>query len=177
MTFWSEGGPVEVASALLLGLAAILLAVRAVREPSLWHLPVLALLLCLRELDLDKAAGAGLLKSRTYTGDAPLGVKLLGLAVIALTLWATWRLVRRGWTPLRAAWRGGAAWPGLLVAGTAMAAAAKAVDGLNRKLEPFGLAVSERDAAFAARAEETMELAFAALVVLAVLSVRRRHSL
>ena len=177
MSFWSEGGPVEVASALLLGLAAILLAVRAAREPSLWHLPVLALLLCLRELDLDKAAGAGLLKSRTYTGDAPLGVKLLGLAVIALTLSAAWRLVRRGRAPFLAAWRGGAAWPGLLVAGVVMVGVAKAIDGLNRKLEPFGLAVSERAAVFAGRAEETMELGFAALVVAAVLSAWRGRPL
>ena len=174
MQLWTESGLVEVMTALLLGALALLLLWRAVRAPQLWHLPVIATLLCLRELDLDKAVEPGLLKSRTYTGDAPLTVKLLGLLVVGLALWSLWRLVRHGWGPFRAAWAEGRAWPGLLVAAVVMVVVAKAVDGLNRKLAPFGVRVPDRVEDFAAKAEEVMELGFAALLVIAAASVLRR---
>ena len=176
MQLWTESGLVEVTTALLLAALALLLLWQAVRAPHLWHLPVIAALLCMRELDLDKAVEPGLLKSRTYTGDAPLAVKLLGLLVVGLALWSLWRLVRHGWAPFRAAWAEGRAWPGLLVAAVAMVVVAKAIDGLNRKLEPFGVQVSDRTEAFAVKAEEVMELGFAALLVVAAVSVLRRPS-
>ena len=170
MDLFAEGGLVENATAALLALLAVILALRAARAPRFWHLPVIAALLCMRELDLDKAAPYGILKSRTYTGDAPLAFKLFGLAVIALILLCLWCLVRHGWRPFREAWRAGRAWPGLTVAAVAMVVVAKSIDGLNRKLAPFGLSVGEDAAAFSVAAEETMELGFAALLVIAAVT-------
>lgn len=176
--FWSESGPVETATAALLLLLALILALRAAREPSLWHLPVIAALLFARELDLDKAVEPGLLKARTYRGDAPLAVKLLGAAVIVVALVALWRLVRRGWAPFRAAWGEGRAWPVLVVVAVAAVGVAKTIDGAPRKLAPYGVEVSLALEERLIRVEETLELGFAALLVGATLAAWRaaRHS-
>ncbi|MBM2574741.1 hypothetical protein JQC91_00355 [Jannaschia sp. Os4] len=171
--FWSESGPVELGTAALLAILTAVLLWRAVRAPRLWHLPMLGALLTMREFDLDKAVEPGLLKARTYSGDAPLAVKLLGLFVIVLALVCLWRVAR----DLPAAWRAlraGAAWPWLV--GTAIVAVvvAKSFDGIGRKLAPFGIDVPPETVLALSRVEEVLELLFALLLLIAATVAWRR---
>ncbi|MEM9550303.1 MAG: hypothetical protein AAGA05_03955 [Pseudomonadota bacterium] len=166
-----EGGPIETASALLWIYAAAALvwfAPRTVLGQG-WQFPALFVLFAARELDMDKAyLSEGILKARLYSGDAPIGEKLIGLIVIALILTIAIRLFRRNlgdWL------RGlGRAAPWALTAGGALALAfvSKTIDGAGRKLEPLGIQLSDAVIAATGATEEWMELAFVLLAVLAV---------
>ena len=161
----SEGGPVEVATALTLLLCAALSAQRGLGL----HLVAGFLLLAAREFDADKRfTSEGLLQLRLYSGDSPLAEKLLGVLVIGIALWAIWRLLRNDF----GGWRGGvrsghpAAWSVMLA--FALVVVAKSLDGLARKLAPLGIDVTAAVSARSGRAEEVLELVFAGLLVYAV---------
>lgn len=84
--------------------------------------------------------------------------KTLGLAVVLLILVCAWRLAR---ISLPRCWRGllrGANWAWLVATGAALIAIAKAMDGLDRKLAPWGIAVDPVTAMRAGRIEEVLEL-------------------
>lgn len=166
---WSEGGPIEGLSALLLLVLTIALAWHArARLIRFWNLPLLALALTGRELDLDKRLfDPGLLKLRMYTGDAPLVDKLLAGAVLALLIWAGIRTLRQGWRPLRAALRGPAGWGHAVVVGLLLVVVAKSMDGADRKLRPFGVEFDPRTVLTLGHVEEALELGFALCLLLA----------
>lgn len=127
---------------------------------SEWHVPVILILMALRELDFDKRfTSEGVLQLRLYTGSSPLWEKAVGLAVVVLILVCGWRLAR---ISLPRCWRGllrGANWAWLMAAGAALIVIAKALDGLDRKLAPWGIAVDPVTAMRADRIEEILELA------------------
>mgnify|MGYP006900560329 FL=1 len=126
---------------------------------SEWHVPVILILMALRELDVDKRfTSEGVLQLRLYTGSSPLWEKALGLAVVLLILVCAWRLAR---ISLARCWRGllrGANWAWLVATGAALIVIAKAMDGLDRKLAPWGIAVDPVTAMRAGRIEEVLEL-------------------
>ncbi|MFA3918641.1 hypothetical protein [Ruegeria hyattellae] len=167
----SEGGPIETASALLWGYAALSLiwVAPGIALGRGWHFILLFLLFAARELDMDKAyLSEGILKARLYTGDAPLGEKLIGLMVIALILSVVIRMLRENLGDWLRALRQGSTWA--LAAGGALSLAivSKTVDGAGRKLAPLGIDLSHTLDTGLGMAEEWMELGFVLLAILAV---------
>ena len=176
---FKEGHAFETASALILGAVAGFWYYAGADDMQgrQWHLPVILVLMMLRELDFDKRfTSLGLLKLRLYTGSAPLWEKAIGLAVIALILICAWRLVvitvPRWWAGLRAghasSWLAGAAVLVLVLA--------KTLDGLDRKLAGFGIVLPEDLGRIIGRAEEIMELGVAIMLMQALVVFLRDRS-
>ncbi|WP_179379143.1 hypothetical protein [Jannaschia marina] len=174
-----ENGAFELATVVTLALVA---ATFVLRLPSLafgakWHLPMLAVLLALRELDFDKRfMETGILKLRLYTGDGPLLPKLIGGVVVILVLVCLWRVLRRDGPIWFAALRRREGWAIALPLGVLGVVIAKSVDGLGRKLEPFGIALSDAQDVFAVTAEEGLEFGFALALLLSLFLWIRRYA-
>ena len=170
--FFKEGGAIELATAAaLFALSAgmMLLVVQGRPDTRFWHLPVLLFLMGGREMDWDKSLlSNGMLKSRFYLGDAPIWEKAIGLAVVMLLLYCTIRTIRLGAGPALRALRRGAAWPLAFAAGVALVMGAKAIDGIDRKLSPWGIAIPDDLVSLAGKVEEVMELAFVLSIILAL---------
>lgn len=168
---FAESGPVEMASAAFLMLAAGALFRDMGRRRAWgdWHLAVLALAAGLRELDWDKAfTDSGVLSLRLYSGTAPAGQKMAGGLVLILLVWAGLRLLRRDLVPWWHALQRGTLSLWLMLAVSGLYAAAKLLDGLGRKLASWGIELSEQASRAAGLAEEGLELAGAMLVLQAV---------
>lgn len=167
---FKEGHSIETLSVLLLALAVVLwftlAGPHALRE---WQIPVLLTLMAAREMDFDKRfSDDGLLKLRTYTGDAPLMTKLVGAAVIALVLVASYRLLRRNLPFWWARLRSGHADALLILGAFVTGVVAKTLDGLARKLDPLGVAVPQNVDMLASRAEEVLEMLCYWMVCIAI---------
>ena len=177
---FKEGHAIEFFAAVYYCLAAVLLTAMlpAARLRGQWHLPVILVLMTLREFDLDKRlTSEGILQLRLYSGPAPLGEKIAGAMVTALILVCGWRLALR---TLPAFWRGLRAmdpsrWLALF-AGTAIVIS-KSLDGLERKLAAFGYGIGRDVAVWASRSEEMLELAASMMLVMAVVHGCRRWAL
>lgn len=177
---FAESGPIEQTSALFLLLSALALTVDLVwrRDWGRWHLAVLVLAAGLRELDWDKAfTDSGVLQLRLYSGDGPLTHKIIGAAVLITLVWAGLRLLRRNLPDWLRALRGGDVGAWLMLAALGLYGVAKSLDGLARKLAPWGIEISDWANRTAGRSEEAMEL-FGAILILQVvaLSLIRRAS-
>lgn len=175
---FKEGHSIEVMSVLLLCGAAILwfwLGVHRLNRRD-WHIPVILLLMGLREMDFDKRfTSEGLLQLRLYSGAAPLWEKALGVAVIGLILWCGLRLA---WINLPRWLRGiGRLQPVSWLVGCAalLLVVAKSLDGIDRKLAPFGIDIPRDVVMFSGRIEEVMEMVMALLLMQAVAVFAYRH--
>lgn len=166
---FAETGPIERLSAAYLIVAALWLA--AISPAARWHQVVLIAAAGMRELDWDKAfTNSGVLSLRLYSGDSPLVQKLAGLMVLTLLIWAGLRLLRRDFWPWVRDLRMGRAGAWLLAGCFALHVVAKSLDGLGRKLAPWGIDLSEWTNTIAGRAEEALEL-IAAILILQVIAV------
>lgn len=168
--FLKEGHTVEICSVLLLlqGIACWV-AVRGRGGWRDWQIPAILGLFALREMDADKRfTESGLLKLRSYAGDAPLGEKLLGACAVLFSLLVIWRLVRRNVPAWRQDLRGREPYAIAVLLAALMTVAGKALDGLGRKLLDLGIVLSARADTRAGHAEEWLELAAWWLLCLAV---------
>jgi hypothetical protein len=167
---YGEDGPIEIASIVAYGGAAIaFLAAAPGRLRQLWQVPATLVFAIGRELDLDKSLlSGGILKSRFYTGDYPLWEKGVGLAIVAVALWTGGRLLRHGTGPVIRGLREGRAWPWLTIGALVSVVLAKGMDGIGRKLAPWGIEVSEALNAALGDLEEWLELGASAAILLAV---------
>ena len=168
----TEGVGAEQASATALFAALVIYTIDRFGAGNVrsWHVAFLLAMLALRELDLDKRLFAdGMLKLRFYTGnEAPLWQKGIGGAVVVTILVAVWRLFRQQFREWRAALLAKAVWAWVVLAAFVVGALAKSLDGIGRKLAPFGIRFdSDLDLAFGL-IEETLEMFFALALVLAV---------
>lgn len=177
-----EHGGVELASALLyLWAAAVWIGLHGRREALRgWQVPGALLLMSAREFDLDKSlTSVGLLKSRLYlSAEAPAWERLLGLAVIGLILAVVVRLVRHQGRAFLARLRAGGRAEATMLAGLLLAAFAKSIDGIGRKLAGVGLDLGAGTVAAFGGAEEAVELMVPLLFLGAVLlgAHRRRRA-
>lgn len=174
---FKEGHSVEVMSAVLILTAALLwFCLGAARGQSgQWHIPVILLLMAMRELDFDKRfTSEGVLQLRLYSGPSPLWEKLIGAAVVALIVICGLRLlvlnVPRWWRGLRM----GAATSWLIAGAGMLLVVSKTLDGLGRKLASLGVYIDPAKGQLASRAEELLELAMAIMLVQAVICFSRR---
>ncbi|MFW8596188.1 hypothetical protein [Cribrihabitans neustonicus] len=166
-----EDGPVEKASAVLWGGSALiaLYFLPLDRLGAWWQVPAAFAFLGARELDFDKRfLTEGILQMRLYTGDAPVWEKAVGLAVIAAILVTFIRLLRLGGPQFLQALKAGTAWAWATAGGLVLAVASKSLDGIDRKLDDFGIEVSAAVVEWAFVSEELMELMCAALLVWAI---------
>lgn len=157
---FEEGQAVEVWSAVLLAQGALgWFAAQGRHGWAEWQIPAMLALFAMRELDFDKRfTESGVFKLRGYTGDFPLGEKLLGLAVIAVLALCLWRLARRNLPGLLRDLRAPRAYALTLAVGCGLAALGKGLDGIGRKLAPLGVEIGETLSARAGVAEEGLEL-------------------
>ena len=179
-----ESGPIEVASAVGYFVCALYMISRGGRDfiVSRGYFVVLTLLFGFRELDFDKAfTTMGILKSRFYlSSDVPLQEKVIGLLVIALIVWTVFQLLRHHFTEFMRGLKQRAP----VALGVALIffllAFSKSIDGLARKLKPFGIETSAEVSRWAGSVEEVLELGIPIYMVLtfhAWLSRRRAVSL
>lgn len=155
---------------LLLTAVALLLATRDGGWRRRWHLIAIPVALALREMDLDKAIlSEGILQLRLYSGDAPLTEKLFGAVIVAFVVMLMFRFVRHdAWGWLRGV-RAGRPMQLILLAGGVAVIVAKSMDGLARKLQPFGVTLTPETQRILVAAEESLELGFALALLVAVL--------
>lgn len=165
------------------GMSAILLLVAAGmwfgfgahrRQPRDWHIPVILILMALRELDFDKAfTTEGILQLRLYSGAAPLWEKAIGAFFVLLILICGLRLA---WFNLPRWFRGlrrGDPTSWLVGASGVLLIVAKSLDGIDRKLAPFGISFSRDFVTQSGRFEELMEMVMAILLIQAVIYYAR----
>lgn len=169
--FFAEGGPLEVASVLpyVIGAAGFLLIWPSRALGDAWHVTLLFLLFAARELDWDKSFTAeGVLQASLYSGDHPISQKIIGGLIIFATLAMIYRFVRHGTGPLLRGLRAGELWAWAGSSAFLFAVATKSIDGIGRKLAPYGVELSPMVEAAFAQAEESGELVLSVLLVLSL---------
>ncbi|OCX65893.1 hypothetical protein BFP70_07095 [Thioclava sp. SK-1] len=163
---FAEGQGVELVTVVLFGFALVVWARTSPDRVQGWHIATILALMAMREMDFDKRfTSNGVLQLRLYTADGPLIEKIIGLIVIAVILAAVWRLIRRDVAPWLFGLRAGRLQAWLMVAAFGLLVFAKAIDGIGRKLAPFGVEFSPLFESRAARIEELCEMLFAILIV------------
>lgn len=175
----SEEGPVEQATAIGYGLAAIavwLLCGRLQAPSDNLALSIVCLAFGARELDLHKAWTDGsVLSARFYSGPVPITQKLVALAVLLPIVLALVHLLRRHARDVYAGWRRRETVSVTIVTFTVTMLLTKALDrSLNVYYEATGTRLPEALYHLQAPFEEVTELALPALILLALLQQRRR---
>ena len=166
-TILKEGGWVETASWISYFVAAAFVLIRMLSQPTRWSMLICTMLLGMRELDFDKRfTTMGIFKSRFYgSEDVPLGEKLIAALITAAIVVTLIFLVKEHLLPSikRLGKREGATWSVFLAGG--LMVFAKSIDGLSRKLEPFGIEPSDATNRIVGSVEECFELTAALLIV------------
>lgn len=167
-----EGGAVELCSAGFYLVALAALCARSTVKRA-WPGMVALLAMFLRELDADKRfTDEGLLSTKIFVYDTAVWQKLLAAGVLVILLISVGALIRRGVPRLLRALAERQTWSIYFVSALVLAALSKSIDGLGRKLAPFGLRVSDTVNSRAGRIEEVMELGIPVLLLMAVLAMR-----
>lgn len=167
--FRKEWRGVELASAVSLTLCVptYFFFVRGSGPRDLWFVPFFLVLLAMREFDMDKAfLEKGVFQARLYTGPAPLLDKIIGATVVGVILYALWCVVRRGLPAWGSALRMKQGWAVTLLIAIAIVVIAKTLDGIDRKLLPFGATFTQQQVYVFASIEECLELVFSVLLAL-----------
>lgn len=176
---FDEGRAIERATAIIFALCAGLWWLLPPTDTSQrhWHISCIAALMCMRELDWDKAfTTSGIMGLKLYTGTAPILEKIIGISVLLFILWMGLRLIRHN----LGHWRRGipsfnpVSW--MLLVATIMLVTAKALDGVVRKLTPYGFEISSRFQLLSMRIEEIFELSTAILMAMTVVVFSKSQS-
>lgn len=168
----TEGGPVETLSAVGYAVCIILMAVLwGVRGLfHRWYIALMMALFAARELDLDKRPFTeGLLKSRQYIGDTvPGGERLMAFVILIAIVATIVILVRRHAVGFLRGVLAGTPAAVATAVGIAYIAVFKSIDGIARKLAPYGIEVSEAASDAASVIEEVGELGIPLMFGLAI---------
>lgn len=174
-----EGHSIEIASAAYCALAFVawLWLHTDDQDHRNWQIPVILALMCMRELDFDKRFTTdGVLQLRLYSGPAPIVEKLIGGAIVLLILICGIRLLLINLPRWLSGLRDGAATSWVIAMAGTLLIALKSLDGINRKLEPFGIELAPETVMMTTRAEEIFELAATMAMVMAVSYYSVHHS-
>ncbi|TQS73822.1 hypothetical protein ERN12_08915 [Rhodobacteraceae bacterium] len=176
---FSEGTGAELVTVVLFAFAFGLWWTTSPSRRAGWHIGMVIILMMMRELDFDKRFTAdGVLQLRLYSSaDNPVYQKVIGFMVIALIAVVVIRICVRDVPGLLRGLRANtmAAW--LMGIAFVVLCLSKTLDGLARKLAPWGIYVSEWANTRAGRIEELAEMVFAILLVqvLVYCEIRRRE--
>ena len=163
-----EGGGIEMIS--MLGYLVATVAYLWTAQVPLWSVVSILLFMAARELDFDKAfTSEGILSTKIFVRDSALWEKGLALGIWALLVATLVSLVRRRGAPMLRALRSGEAWAFAFVAGLAFAVASKSIDGIARKLAPFGIQFEEGTSEGFEVIEESLEILIPFFFTLAIL--------
>jgi hypothetical protein len=134
------------------------------------------LLMMGREFDLDKKlTSIGVLRSDLYLTDmAPVLDRILGLIALAFVATVAIRLVKMGAKEFVAGLRMRTLWAWSIVGALAFAILSKAVDGIGRKLAPFGITLESGTSLQMVILEELLELGIPLMLLVAVISSTTR---
>jgi len=177
-TITREAGAIEIASPLLYAYAAIVWLWTRPGDTwrQSWEIPALMFLMAGREFDLDKKlTSVGILKSNLYLTDmAPLTERILGVVALAVVATAAIRLIAlhgRSFINGLVSWR---LWAWSVALGAGFAVVAKSIDGIGRKLAPFGITVDGQTEGMMIIAEELLEFGVPVLFLVAVIASLKR---
>lgn len=168
-----EGRPIEQLSTVFYFAAALVLLPRFTTQ---WPYLMVLVFFGLREMDMDKIPFTeGLFKSRQYIGDTVAAPeRILSAIVLIVLLVVVITAVKRG---LRAPRERGFDGVTLSVmVALALGTTAKTLDGIGRKLAPYGIEVSETAEAYASLYEEVAEFGMALCLLLACIAFVRDPS-
>ncbi|WP_306118008.1 MULTISPECIES: hypothetical protein [unclassified Roseitalea] len=145
-----------------------------------WYVPSILTIMFLRELDLDNHDGwtYGLSQSMQYFGPGvPPFERLASLAILGIVVGTTAVMIGRHARAFLAGLRDRQA-PALCIALAALVAmVSQYADGIERRLAPWGITVSERAADAFMVIEECLELSIPVLLATAiVIDLSRRRS-
>lgn len=166
----SEGRPIESLSTVMYFVAALLLLARL---RSHWPFVGVLVFFGLREMDMDKRPFTeGLFKSRQYVGDTvSLAEKLLSAVILILLITIVVIAMRRAISVLRARGTDGVSL--CVLTALFLGVTAKMMDGLGRKLAPYGIDVPSHVEDIATLYEEVAEMGMALCLLLASIAVLR----
>ena len=177
----AEGGFIEFGSAFGYFLCAVLLMALGRKPFIVAHYYLLILLACLgmRELDFDKRfTTEGILKSKFLFSDyVPMTEKLIGGLVLVILLFCIFQLAKNHFIPF---FRGLFSFCEKEIAigcGFAFIVISKTIDGAARKLEPFGILLSEEAADIYSYVEEVMELGIPVMFMIAIFVYFKQKSM
>ena len=175
-----EAGPIERASAMGYFLCAGYMLLGGGREfiKKYNYIFVLVVLFGFRELDFDKRfTTMGILKSRFYLSSEVSALeKFVGLIVIALLLWAVIKIVRNHLASTIANLIEFNERAVGVVMIFVLLAVSKRIDGIARKLKPFGIETSQQISFLASSVEEVMELGIPILMIVVLHSWLRSRT-
>jgi hypothetical protein len=176
---FKEGAIIESVSAIGYFVAALLLFIQILkRMPNRWSSFLIVLFFGLRELDFDKRfTTMGIFKSRFYSSShVPVLEKLIGLLIILALFACAYFLIKKYFHPFMTGLKrgGGIAWSVLFIGGAL--AVSKTIDGIGRKLEPFGVETTEMVDRLTSSIEEVMELGASLLLLVVVIAFYRMPS-
>ncbi|CAD7043825.1 hypothetical protein REJC140_03742 [Pseudorhizobium endolithicum] len=169
-----ETGGIEMASALLYAYAAItwLWTRPGDSWKTSWELPAIMFLMMGRELDLDKKlTSIGVLRSDLYLTDmAPIMERIFGVIALVFVAIVAFRVIAsngRAFIDGLQRWK---AWAWALVVGIGFAVLSKSVDGIGRKLAPFGITLEQHTSLLMVILEELLELGVPVMFIVAVIA-------
>lgn len=169
-----ESGAIEISTALLYAYTAMVWLWTRTGDTwrRYWEVAAVMLMMMGRELDLDKKlTSVGILKSNLYlTTMAPPIERIFGLLVIIFAAIVVYRLITRSGPELIAGLKQRSMWAWCLVAAIGLAVVSKSIDGIGRKLAPFGVTVSDHMNLVMGIAEELLEFGIPVMFLVATIS-------
>ncbi len=172
-----ETGGIEIASALLYAYAAVTWLWTRPGEAwrTSWQVPGIMFLMMGREFDLDKKlTSIGVLRSDLYLTDmAPILERILGLIALAFVFIVAFRIIVLNGRTLVDGLRRGMFWAWSVAMGAGFAVLSKSVDGIGRKLAPFGISLDAQTRLLMVILEEVLEFGIPVMfIVAAIASIR-----
>lgn len=177
--FLAENGPVETASALGYLLCMLYMFYRGGREyfRRFHYIILMVTVFMLRELDFDKRFTAvGVFKSKFLVSDMVSPIeKFFGGLVLLLVVYILFSLlIRDGLSWLKGLLKLDAVAVGVFLT-LSLLVAAKTLDGLGRKLQEFGITLSESASVFALTGEEVFELGIPLMILVTFVAYMRQR--
>lgn len=176
----SESGLIERASAIGYFACALFMLLKGGAEfvRTRGYFIVLVTLFGCRELDFDKAfTTIGILKSRFFVSpDVPAGEKVAGFIVVAILIWAVYKILSQHFAGFLSDLRNKTAEAVGVTIVFFLLAFSKSIDGLPRKLQPLGIDVSADISAFFGALEEVLELGIPIYIALVAHAWFRRQT-
>jgi hypothetical protein len=170
---FKEDGLIEVlsASGYFVAFALLLAYMIKKKKPDCWSLCAILFCFGLRELDFDKKfTTMGIFKSRFYlSSEVFVSEKIVGVCIILALLTCLFFMVKAYARPFLTKLKALDPFAITLLLAGGCIALSKSLDGLPRKLKPFGIVVSNDTKMLSAALEESLELMIPLLVIVAII--------